>query len=90
MLNSRERAQLHAIETALWAEDPAFCHLLATGRERSAAPRRLSLLLLVLGALGILGGMVVFSTVVVAVSVILALVGGGLWLWFSGAVTPGR
>jgi hypothetical protein len=40
--------------------------------------------------LGVLGGMVAFSTVVVAVSVVLAVVGGGFWLWFSGAVTPGR
>jgi hypothetical protein len=90
MLNSRERAQLHAIESALWAEDPALGHLLSTGRERSPGPRRAALLGFLLGVLGVLGGMVAFSTVVVAASVVLAVVGGGFWLWFSGAVTPGR
>ncbi|SDH22404.1 DUF3040 domain-containing protein [Pseudonocardia oroxyli] len=90
MLNSRERAQLRAIETALWLQDPAFCRLLTTGRVRSAAPRRFALALLVLGVVGLLLAMTVLSTLGVAVSVVLALVGGGLWLWFSGAVTPGR
>jgi hypothetical protein len=90
MLNSRERAQLHAIESALWAEDPALGHLLATGRVRSAAARRFWLATLLVGVVGIVAGMVVLSTLVVALAVVLALVGGGFWLWLSGAVTPGR
>jgi hypothetical protein len=53
VLNSRERAQLHAIEAALRAEDPAFVERLAAGRVVTGRGRRFALALLVLGVVGI-------------------------------------
>jgi hypothetical protein len=81
MLNSSELAALRLIESGLALEDPRLAERLATGRLRAPLGRRLGLLVLLLGGVGLLVGMSVLSA-----SLVLATLGGTAWLWASGMV----
>jgi protein-S-isoprenylcysteine O-methyltransferase Ste14 len=86
MLNSSELAALRRIESGLALEDPRLAERLATGRLRTPLGQRLGLLVLLLGAVGLLVGMSVLSGALVVASLVLATLGGTTWLWASGMV----
>jgi protein-S-isoprenylcysteine O-methyltransferase Ste14 len=86
MLNSSELAALRLIESGLALEDPRLAERLATGRLRTPLGRRLGLLVLLLGGVGLLVGMSVLSGALVVASLVLATLGGTAWLWASGMV----
>ncbi|NMH97863.1 DUF3040 domain-containing protein [Pseudonocardia acidicola] len=81
MLNHDDRRRLEAIERQLNSEDPDLAHRLSRWPQSPAArwATATAILLIVLGTLGVLIGLTLFSPALVLVSTP-GLVGGWVWL----------